>query len=309
MQLRPLVPLFLALGIVACGGGGDDTDASSTDTAAATSEAGETETTAGTSASSDTDATSDTGLPEGESTWEGTLAVNSMSFAVEVAITNTGGDLVATVAIVGDDLLGATVFRATGTHEPTAGRVAFAPDAWIDEPDFAIELIGLIGAYDPAMQRITGTVVDYASGGDNSLLGGPATLTLIDGPGAATTAGDAGASLFVGSQTFTGTSQCTGPVRDISGTLDYDGAGLVSGALTLGDPGLDAPLGTFAVSGVHNPTTGGLTLVPGLWDSPDHNTKTFFVDGTLDANASAFAGDMRTDVDACPDDTFHAVFE
>lgn len=77
---------------------------------------------------------------------------------------------------------------------------------------------------------------DFASGQDNVLRGGPGTLMLMDGPGQPTAVGDEGAALSEGTHNFTGTSQCTSSERELDGTITYDGAGGVSGSVTLGDP-------------------------------------------------------------------------
>lgn len=82
--------------------------------------------------------------------------------------------------------------------------------------------------------------------------------------------------------------------------MTFDGEGQVEGSMVIGDPTVAEPLGAFAVTGVHDPRTGGLTLVPGLWDAPDHATATFLVEGTYDAATGAFTGDQRINVAACP---------
>lgn len=232
-------------------------------------------------------------------------------FEAEATITNIGGDLTATITFrdpPGEPFFGEGVFTCTGTHEPTAGLVALAPVNWITEWEM-LALLGMTGTFDPATKRLTGKVVGFANGGDQTLLEEPVTLDLVDGPGAPTVRGDEGNSLVVGGQNYTGTAQCSGPVREAAGTIEYDGAGGVSGTISLGDPALAMPLGTFAVTGVHNPSTGGLTLVPGLWTETDDTKKTFFVDGTYDPTTKKFDGDMLTNAADCPTNTWKATFE
>ena len=254
------------------------------------------------------------GLPEGSSTWSGTMQVSTYTLLFDATITNTGGDLEATATFSDDPEapagIGTATYTLTGTHEPTSGLVALAPLAWVEEPPSALELLGVTATYDPDTQTMTGLIQDYASGAENSLLGGPFVATLTSGDGAPTTAGDLGAALSAGTHTFTGTLQCTSSVREGEGSFSYDGEGAITdGSLVVGDTGVDTPLGTFLFTGVHNPSTGGLTVVPGLWVDPDHDTLTFFVDGTYDPSTGAFEGDQRTNTNACPPATWHMVIE
>lgn len=253
------------------------------------------------------------GLPEGVSVWSGQLEVSGLLFAAEAGITNTGGDLVATLTVMDHPDqpvgFGQAEYSLTGTHEPVSGLVALAPDDWIVAPVLDIELVGFMGFYDPEAQTLSGTVADYASGSDNSFAGGPATLTFVDGPGAPTTVGDEAASLALGNQSFTGEFQCTSAVREVTGELVYDGEGGLTGSMTIGDPELATPLGSFIFTGVHNPSTGGITLVPGLWDNPNHNTATFFIDGTFDPDTGEFDGDQRTNTAVCPPGLWQTTIE
>jgi len=316
------------LGLAGCGGGDDgsggsgasesvpmstsmaETTGAST-SAPLTGTEGETATPTGTGGATESptgtgDDPAPAGLPEGVSTWVGQGVINNRDFEFVVQITNSGGDLTATVKIK-DELLGNPVFALSGTHEPTAGRIALAPDDWILPPDLNIELIGLEGVHEAG--TITGMLVDFAQGTENFLLGGPFTLTLVDGPGAATIRGDESESLVVGTQKFSGQIQCTGPVRETAGELVYDGAGGVTGTVTIGDPGLDTPLGAFAFTGVHNPSTGGITLVPGLWLDDQGTVLTFYVDGTYSPGTGSFTGDLGTHTAACPPGTWKSTIE
>lgn len=260
----------------------------------------------------DTAATATNGLPEGDSTWTGTVTVSDRLFPVDVALTNTGGDVVGQVTISDNPDspmgLGTGIYSVTGTHEPVSGRIAMAPLDWIQEPEIQIELVGVSGTYDPASQTLSGTVADYASGTDNTLTGGPAELTLVTGDGAPTAIGDLGAALPEGERAFTGTHQCTGGQREIAGTLTYDGVGDVSGELSFGDLTLADGTSTFAFTGVHNPSTGGLTLVPGLYSENVGTFASFFVEATYDPGADAFTGEGRINVGSCPSDLWNAQF-
>lgn len=306
------------LGLAACSGGEDGSGASESmsttmaETTGTSASATESESATGseseTATGTDTDPVTGGGLPEGVSNWTGQGEVAGQTFAIEATFTNTGGDLTATVTIK-QELIGTGVYSLSGTHEPTAGRVALAPNTWIMEPDIVIELVGLEGVYDPAAKTLSGMLVDYAKGTENYLEGGPVTLTLVDGPGAATKPGDEAKSLVTGSQTFTGTLQCTGAVRETTGELIYDGAGGLTGTLTIGDPGLDAPVGTFTITGVHNPSTGGITLVPGLWIDDQGAVLAFYIDGTYDPGTGSFNGDQWTNTAACPTGTWKTTIQ
>ena len=254
------------------------------------------------------------GLPEGTSVFQGTIEVGPFKFLVDATLVNTGGKLTAAATFSDDPSaptgFGTGTYALSGTHEPVSGELALAPNDWIQKPSIDSELLGLTATYDPVAKTLTGVMVDYATGKDNTLAGGALSLILTDGDGAATQEGDRAQALSAGSHTLTGTGQCTGPVRDTSGTLEYDGKGHVTGTVALGDTGLDMPLGTFAVTGVHNPSTGGLTLVPGLWINPAGSEPlTFFIDGSYDASSGAFEGDQRTNVNACPLGTWKATIQ
>lgn len=103
--------------------------------------------------------------------------------------------------------------------------------------------------------------------------------------------------------------QCTGPVRETEGELIYDGAGGLTGTLTVGDPGLDTPIGAFRITGVHNPGTGGITLVPGLWIDDQGMSLAFYIDGTYDPNTGSFNGDQWTNTAACPQGTWKTTIQ
>jgi len=273
--------------------------AACTDSADKTGETGET---------GDTSADSTRGLPEGSSTWTGTMEVGGYDFLLDLSLENTGGDLVALATFADDPEapagMGTATYQLTGTHEPTSGLLALAPDDWVGEAREDLELLGATATYDPDTQTLTGVVVDYASGSDNTLVGGPLSATLVSGDGAPTAEGDGSKALSEGTHSFSGSLQCTSSAREVEGSLDHDGQGAISGTLVVGDPSVSTPLGTFEFTAVHNPTTGGITLVPGLWVDPDHSTVTFFVDGTYDPSTGLYSGDQRTNSNACPDDTW-----
>jgi hypothetical protein len=304
-----------SLTLTACAGDDAETGASATETAtesststSSTSSATETTATGGTDTAETTGEAAGNGLPEGLSTWTGEAEINNVKVLVEASITNTSGDLLATVTLKDDPEmpagLGAAQYTLTGTHEPTSGLIALAPDEWTMPPLVDIELVGLGATYEPESAMISGVLVDYATGESNFLTGGPLTLELVDGAGAPTVVGDGAAGLADGSQVFVGTVTCTGAPRDVEATLVYDGAGGVSGTMALGDPGFDSPLGTFSITGVHNPSTGGITLVPGLWEEWFDSKLTFFIDGTFAPESGEFTGDSRVNTGVCADGTW-----
>ena len=133
-------------------------------------------------------------------------------------------------------------------------------------------------------------------------------MSLVSGEGEPSSVGDRARDLGQGDHPFTGTLQCTGPVRDVAGTLSLDGKGGLTGFIVTGDTSLDTPLGTFAVEGVYNPTTGGITLIPGLWEDPDHSIVSYMIDATYDPATGSFNGDQLTNVAVCPADLWVASF-
>ncbi len=94
----------------------------------------------------------------------------------------------------------------------------------------------------------------------------------------------------------------------MAGELTYDGGGSVSGAISFGDPTLAESTNTFAFTGVHNPSTGGLTLIPGLYTQTDAAFATFFVEATYDPSADSFSGEGRINVGSCPDGLWQVGF-
>ncbi|MCO4774065.1 MAG: hypothetical protein KDA24_28800, partial [Deltaproteobacteria bacterium] len=169
------------------------------------------------------DETPSRGLPEGSSTWSGTGEANGFSFLVEFELVNTNGDLAGTATVADDPDdpfgLGEGSFSVIGTHAPESGKLAFAPTGWLQSPVLPIELLGATGLYDIDDGTITGQLRDWSDQADNTLRGGALNLTMSDGGGDPTPIGDEGESLADGSQEFSGTLQCTGPVRDVEGTL------------------------------------------------------------------------------------------
>lgn len=292
IRLAPCLALAMAMALPACGDkDADDTGASTDDTGGAPAA---------------------TGLPEGTSTWTGSFESSGFPFLLEAEIVNDGGDLTATATFSDDpdspSGMGSGTFTLQGTHAPESGLVALAPTAWVEAPAFEVELVGIEATWDHEARTLTGRVADYASGSDNSFAGGALSATLVSGEGAASGLGDEEASLDDGELSFSGTMQCTSSVRDVEATLTHDGAGGLSGRMTIGDPDLTDPLGVLEFTGVHNPSTGGITLVPGLWVDPDHTTVSFFIDGTYDPASGAFTGDQLTNVAACPAGTWNVSF-
>ncbi len=239
-------------------------------------------------------------LPEGESTYEGTMTLLGNEFALDLLLDNDGGDLVGELSFDGAGMTGTQ--ELTGTLNPVGGRVALAPGEWIQAPAMAIELIGFEGDFDPETGVLDGVVVDYATPQSNELSGGVATLTLTSDPGTYTAIGDGSRGLAPGEHAFVGTSYCMAAPRDAELSVSVAADGALDGVVTLG--GTD-PLGSFYVTGVHNPTTGGFTLIPGLWeDGQTHNTLTFFVDGDVDGTSGEMVGDVRVNVGGCASATW-----
>lgn len=243
------------------------------------------------------------GLPEGESTWRGSLMVNGLSIATELVLTNAGGDLTGLMTVSDDPEapigLGRGEYTVSGTYEPTSQRIAIAPNAWSEEPSAVIELWGFLGAYEPEGGTIAGTVADYASGDDNTLMGGPGQLLFVSGDGAPTAAGAGTNSLPVGSRPFNGRYQCGGPEREVTGDLSFDGGGAISGTVTYGLPTLADGSNRFVFTGVHNPTTGRVTLVPGLYTASVTSLLTMFVEAAYDPTDDAIRGGGRTNMGPC----------
>ncbi|MGB1275334.1 MAG: hypothetical protein ACPG77_06240, partial [Nannocystaceae bacterium] len=94
---------------------------------------------------------------------------------------------------------------------------------------------------------------------------------------------------------------CSTKTRPVEGSLTYND-GMVSGTLSFAEEDIaDGPI-TFEVTGVHNPTTGGLTLSPGLWTQTDDVTpayNTFWWDGVYNANDRILIGDSRNNAPGC----------
>ena len=239
-------------------------------------------------------------MPEGPSTWDGTAEVNDTVFQVVADIINTQGDLTAEATIT-SDLLGTASYSLTGTHDPRTGDFAFAPEAWIEAPPIEIEVVGMRGTFDPETNTLSGLMSDYAGMQDNALTGGPVELALVSGDGEPTQIGDE-ANALPSPASFTGTYICSGPEREVELKLAASEAGAYTGELTFGDLTIADGYGTFEVTAVHNPTTGGLTLVPGLYTASEteENFVAFFVDGTFNATNGSLNGEGRTNVGPCP---------
>jgi hypothetical protein len=251
------------------------------------------------------------GLPEGASTWAGEGQVSGFTFPIEATLENTDGDLTGTVTLSDPDGLlgfGTGTYTVVGTHAPESGVFAMAPVAWTVDPAVAIELLGATGTHDPDAGTLTGQLRDYASGDENFLRGEGFTLNKLSGDGAPTPVGD-GSKALPATATLSGTTRCTASERELAGSLTHDGAGRVTATFTLGDPGLDTPLGTFEVDGAHNPTTGMIKVAPLLWVEPDHSTKNFGVTGAWDPATGAWGGHVWTDVAACPPGTWAVVVD
>lgn len=249
------------------------------------------------------------GLPEGRSTWNGTGEVSGITFLLDLTLDNDGGDLTASVVVADDPEapagIGSGTFTLEGTHAPQSGVFALAPVEWTEQPDLAIELVGATGSYDIDSGTLTGQLRDWATSSGNHLDGGPFTLTLVKGEGEPSSVGDQARAL-ASSQTYTGTMQCTGDPREVEGILEHDGQGGVTGTMTVGDPELDSPLGTFALDGAHNPTTGGITVAPLEWEEPAPSILTFMVSGSWNPETGAWTGDQLTNTAACPAGTWEA---
>ena len=252
------------------------------------------------------------GLPEGESTWEGTFKAYGYGIPTTLLLENSGGDLSAEITFTDDPDqplgIGTGVYSMTGTHEPGSGLIALAPEDWIQVPETYVELIGFAGVYDPSTNTMTGMAVDYASGADNSLTGGPSSLTWVSGDGAPTDFGDGELALPVDTRPYSGTYQCIGEERELAGELSYDGEGALSGTVSFGDLSLAESTNTFEVTGVHNPSTGGITLIPGLYTETDRTYAAFFVETAYEPAEDRMIGEGRVNVESCPSERWQAAF-
>ncbi|MCB9764456.1 MAG: hypothetical protein H6739_32075 [Alphaproteobacteria bacterium] len=276
---------------------------------------GDKDTTDDSSATDDTAAAEGNGLPEGSSTWEGNIELAGFNFFVDVTIANSGGDLTGSIAFEDDPSnpsgLGTGTFGFTGTHDPVSGLVGIAPDDWI-VPNNNSELLGFYGSYDPSTDTISGTMVDAASRTDNTFRGGPGSFTRVSGDGARTTAGDGAKALSTDLRHWSGTFQCASAVRPIEGELQYDGNGGVTGWLTFAEEDLADPCCTHDIYGVHNPTTGGVTLFPTTYTdyfATDTNYSTNWYDLTYDPSDESMVGDVRVTRGGCRADQVMVSFD
>jgi hypothetical protein len=249
-------------------------------------------------------ATAPATLPSGTSTWSGEIEVAAFQFVTDVELDNDGGDLTAVVSFAAEALTGA--YRVTGTYDPGSETFALVPENWTEEPAIAVEMFGMIGRYEDG--ALVGEARDTASGDDNTLYGGPLTLQWQSGSGAAVAVGSADHTLV--SSDFSGMFRCSTATRPVEGRLDHDGNGGLTGTLTFADTeiGVD-DIGTFELLGVHNPSTGGVTLVPDLWTATDRNFATFFVDLTHDGADGSLLGDTRINVGGCATDEFDVALQ
>lgn len=253
------------------------------------------------------------GLPVGVSTWSGQGSVTGVSFIFSLELENDGGDLAGTLTVQDDPSapigFGTGVYSVSGTHEPGSGLVAFAPEEWITTANLEANLVGFSGRYDPETDALIGTIADYATDANNYTTGGPATLTRESGDGEPLDFGAMEKALPTGTRPYSGTQQCTGGQRELEGEVTYDGAGALSGTISFGDLTLAEGTHTFTFTGVHNPSTGGMTLVPGLYiETTDHSIKTFFVEATYDPATDRFDGEGRINIGSCPEDYWQAGF-
>ncbi|MFT5681176.1 MAG: hypothetical protein ACI8RZ_002082 [Myxococcota bacterium] len=263
-----------------------------------------------TDSTEDTEIVAENGMPEGVSTWEGTIEASGVLFEVSVEITNTGGNLTAEADFEDTEIgyFGPGSYSLTGTHDPESGLFAFAPDDWLELPPHATpELVGFSGTYDPDGDVLTGFADDFASWDDNTLNGGPAELVWVSGDGAPTTLSSDDLALPE-TISFSGTHQCTGPVRELEGELTYDGSGGIEGSLTFGDPDFSDGSNTLDFTGVHNPDTGRITLIPGLYTDSSRSYLSFFVEAVHDPDAGTLNGEGRTGSGPCVAEGWNASY-
>lgn len=245
---------------------------------------------------------------DAESTWTGTVTYTS-SMDVELGLIDDGGDLLGQVTISTGD--GDRYFYVTGTYDPGSGQLALAPHEW-NGPSGYINLMGFNGRFDPETNTLRGAVTDSSTPNDGGLDGGPFELSLSSGAWTPTAAGAGAQALDAGSSSFSGTIYCSSEERLARGELEYDGAGGVTGQITFTDSDFSDNHGTFAVSGVHNPTTGGITLAPGLYverGTSGQDFLNFWLDGRFDAGQRRFVGDVRNNVGGCAADGASFSFE
>ena len=245
--------------------------------------------------------------------WTGTGSYQGTSFDVSLELGNDRGDLTGVVTLTDnpDSELGfgSGVYAVTGTHDPQSGRIALAPEEWLEVPDVELDLLGFSGTYDMTAGTIVGTVADFATVGRNELGGGPVTLNRTGGDTTVLEAAGMDKALPTETRSFSGTQQCTSDVREMAGELTFDGNGSVSGEISYGDVTLAEGTYTFTFTGVHNTETGGITLVPGVYTADEgHDYRTFFVEATYDPAGDRFDGEGRINIGSCPDDYWVAGF-
>lgn len=261
------------------------------------------------------DATTDVegeGLPIGESAWSGTLSLITGPLDVDLSLTNSKGVLGGRLTFhegTGDDAREGT-FAISGVHEPASGRVVLVPGAWISD-ERVPRTVGFLGTWDPEAGTMVGEAIGTTSQADGTPIGGPTTFTLVASAGPLLAPGDGARAMDTGTNTFLGTFGCVGNPRPIRGTLENDGAGAVVGSFTWAHADLDLPVGTFEVEGVHDPTSGGLALVPGRWveRNGDGEYATFFVDVDYDPSHRSLEGDVRNDTGTCQPGLFDVVVD
>ena len=263
--------------------------------------------------SADTSARS-SGLPEGESVWEGTITfLRDQPVDATLTLQNTGGDLAGTVEFADGSGFSGGSYSVRGTHDPATGAVALVPETWIEAGGGPEEftLLGFDVVYDPDAGSLAGLgrgVMDAMDEMSGAYWGGDAALSFVSGDGAPTPVPDAAAGIAAGEYPFSGVTRCQ-TERPTSGSLTFDAQGDVSGLVHYGDiadyedySSETEYLGSFDVHGVYNRATGTLALIPDLWNEEDlHiiNFLNFFIIGAGGADGS-FTGDHRAPRDSVP---------
>ncbi len=221
-------------------------------------------------------------FPDAESTWSGTAELNGTPQPVEVVVERDNSRLTGTVAF---DILGTIYsFAVVGHVDLATGAVSVAPGNWIGANP-GLEVVGLIATFDATTGALEGTLIDTLSVSDPEARVGAFSATTTSALAEVDAAELAETYRLDTPATLSGTFQCTGSVRPMTGTLSRGADGFVTGTLSFTEPD-GSPVGGFAVQGVE--AGGGITLQPREWTEYDGAATVyanFWMDGAIDEDS------------------------